>query len=272
MKEKKVTGLEPKVEDIRNARGPLLRHVKPFRKLVYNLLYPGVLGSMLFDLFDPVRLPSLTQVSLVLIAVLFMLDYLHMQFNLGADKSRNSRPLIDALIAIAYCFGYFTLSATTDEQFKSEHIGIYEAVSISFVFLALILALYYQIWASAKKSDKGGLYIAPGIAFVGALFLFIAPVSPDVLWLGVRVHTLLMIFVTLLTTIGYGIYVLIGARPNSLSEDKPIVIDIAVAVLFVVLSGLWIKFAPRRESVTSSQPTSARVAFTGEQHARSTAD
>ena len=33
----------------------LLRNKKGWKTLVYRLLYPGVLGSMIFDLLDPLR-------------------------------------------------------------------------------------------------------------------------------------------------------------------------------------------------------------------------
>src|SRR4030042_3495461 len=84
------------------------------RSLVYDLFYPGVLGSMIFDIFDPLRPGKIYKIPLFVIAITFMTDFFHMTNNLKAQTNQNSKPLInilkkstDAIIAAMFCLSYF---------------------------------------------------------------------------------------------------------------------------------------------------------------------
>jgi len=201
---------------------PLRKKPQNLGKFTYDLLYPGVLGSMLFDLFDPLRMSTPTKFALLFIGLLFVADYLHLRFNLKADHAEeDSRPFIDAIIAIAYCFGYFALSATTNEEFDRSRYQTYEIASLIFIGTALVLATYYQFWYPMPIHRRLGLFCPCGICVIGLVFVSLMSVGPNDRILGiVPTHIAPVIAATGLASLFYGCYVLQYARPISIGHPK----------------------------------------------------
>jgi len=119
---------------------------KAYSQLAYQLIYPGVLGSMIFDIADPMR--SFTTVTFisVLIALCFVVDYLHMTLNLCEDgvPSHKAAPFIDICIAFLFCFSYFSLSKTGIDNSSG---GTVEAFlrCLGFLLLGQAFIIFYEL-------------------------------------------------------------------------------------------------------------------------------
>ena len=82
--------------------------------LVYDLGYPGLLGSMLFDIVDPLRHLPFAGLGLAGIIFAYMIDYMHMTVDLKSpDEKRPLQIILDASIAIFFCLAYFFLTRVT---------------------------------------------------------------------------------------------------------------------------------------------------------------
>jgi hypothetical protein len=88
-------------------------NVEGWKELAYSLFYPGVLGSMIFDVLDPLRSRSWTMLALICIALAFATDFLHMVVDLEARKKETSKWWLDVIIAGIFCGSYFFLAHTT---------------------------------------------------------------------------------------------------------------------------------------------------------------
>lgn len=119
---------------------------KVYSHLAYQLIYPGVLGSMIFDLADPFRDFSLIWVISLLISVCFVVDYLHMNLNLCEDGTAPHKfgPFVDIIIAFLFCISYFSLS----------HAGVQDKVAVPidsyincllFLSIAHLLIILYEV-------------------------------------------------------------------------------------------------------------------------------
>ena len=226
----------------------LWKDAKAFQLLVYDLLYPGVLGSMIFDLFDPVRAPTETTASLLIIAIIFALDYLHMRFNIEATHSHNARPLIDAMIAFAFCFGYFALAATTNDQFNREYLRYYEVACFGFLLMGTLLANYYQGWSTASTKNKWIMAAAIAACLLALVVRWLLPISSDDEFWGRPAHRWWMILLTSIIGLTYGVYVLFVAKKTELRPHPPKGEDYFVTLICVVAFALWIFLAPGRHS------------------------
>lgn len=69
---------------------------------MYRLFYPGVLGSMIFDIADPLRPFQLARIGLLSIAIAFIVDFLHMTVDLNAEESDEAKPFLDGAIAFSF--------------------------------------------------------------------------------------------------------------------------------------------------------------------------
>jgi hypothetical protein len=144
-----------------------------WRGLTYSLLYLGILGSMLFDIFDPLRPRSLTQIALIAIGLTYVFDYLHLRFNLRADDDEcvHARPKLDLLIATLFCFSYFTLSETTSRDYDSQFFALHAFVSLAMLCVAVALAALYEVELSQlPKHRLFWLSALPGTGAVMCLF------------------------------------------------------------------------------------------------------
>ncbi|GEM_PF-2736812 len=89
---------------------------KSWSIFVFSLLYPGILGSIIYDISNLIRGShfdwfNITQLFIVLI---FISDYMHIYFDLNDElKFSNYRLIIDCLIPL--CFGAIYWSMTRED-------------------------------------------------------------------------------------------------------------------------------------------------------------
>lgn len=81
--------------------------------LVYNLIYPGVLGSMIYDCVQVARAPGpgnwfyFTQIFIV---ILYSTDYLHLYLDLRSqDRKRGAWLIADGLIPVLFGVAYWSM-------------------------------------------------------------------------------------------------------------------------------------------------------------------
>jgi hypothetical protein len=128
----------------------------------YNLLYPGILGSMLYDLIEGFRHPSfdwflITRITLV---SLYVLDYLHAYFDLGENRTQKRALSIAIDAALPLLFGYSYWSMTRE--------GL-RATGICLFIASVIIFLY-----PTPKELGGPSYLVGKILFVVATVVLIA--------------------------------------------------------------------------------------------------
>jgi hypothetical protein len=120
----------------------------PYHKVVYGLLYPGVLGSMLFDIFDPVRINQGSRWMLAPIGLAFIADFWHLNANLeGRLKSTRARQTADLLIATGFTLGYFIMSYLVTEKTNYQNGSTYlpESAWLCVAGLSLLSAVHLGI-------------------------------------------------------------------------------------------------------------------------------
>ncbi|HBE71389.1 MAG TPA: hypothetical protein DDW52_24850 [Planctomycetaceae bacterium] len=228
---------------------PLYNDTRVWSGFAYDLLYPGVLGSMIFDLLDPLRLASPLQLALLAIAVTFAVDYLHLRFNLGIPSAEgretNSRPTIDIMIASLFCLGYFTIAATTNENvFTGEPTAgvesVFQLFGLGFTAFALGFAAYYNFVVEREYdwTDAAGKLIpALILAGTGICAALCGPLGGT----SIAASTIVAAGI-------YAFYVLRWADQRTIAAkrfdaflDKLLFIAFAVVVVcWVVLSGNWV--------------------------------
>ncbi|MBI1730102.1 hypothetical protein HY229_04815 [Candidatus Acetothermia bacterium] len=175
---------------------------KPWSDFVYKLLYPGILGSMIYGLSDTLVHSSsfgwfsVAQLSIV---VLFVTDYMHIHNDLKVAKhGHNGKSgirgsfVLDAIIAIAFGVVYsFWQSTDKDMAFISlvivmGMILIYQCPrkwgetiyfigrSFPFVFslIAFIVVVFFPAWISVNAEVYQSLAIA-FISFCYAINVFV---------------------------------------------------------------------------------------------------
>jgi hypothetical protein len=95
-------------------------YLRGWKKLVYDLWYPGVLGSMIFDSLDPLRHWSVEKIGPGFIALAFVADFFYMKMDLKTEKKHEVRYVVyDAIVATCFCLAYFMLAGTTVSDRKS---------------------------------------------------------------------------------------------------------------------------------------------------------
>jgi hypothetical protein len=115
---------------------------KGWMLFVYDLLYPGILGSMLYDVSELLRGspgPIWFKVARSCIVLLYVMDYLHLQRDLRpADGRVGARVIIDALIPLFFAGVYWSM---TREDVRWVFAGL------TLIF-ALVLAYPRPKWAA----------------------------------------------------------------------------------------------------------------------------
>lgn len=105
---------------------------------MYRLFYPGVLGSMIFDIAEPLRPFQLARIGLLSIAIAFIVDSLHMTVDLNAEESDEAKPFLDGAIAFSFCFAYFALTRVTALSADESRFPFYCGLSLLLLALALL--------------------------------------------------------------------------------------------------------------------------------------
>lgn len=114
-----------------------LRDLRSWHKFVYGLVYPAVLGSMLYDILHVTsNWGSLQSVELSII-VMYCIDFLHLASDLGTDsfpKGTWRDTVFDALIALTFGIAYW--------QISDRHLG---AGYILLFIITLLFVLYNSV-------------------------------------------------------------------------------------------------------------------------------
>lgn len=101
---------------------------------VYDLVYPGILGSMIYDsssLLRDAHYIDWFYATQLLIVTLFALDYLHMSVDLAKDIKQSPWWLIvDGLIPLAFAVAYWSIT-------REDYSHLFTGLSVTF-FLKLI--------------------------------------------------------------------------------------------------------------------------------------
>ena len=141
-------------------------------KLAYQLIYPGVLGSMIFDLADPFRGVSMIWGCSLLIALCFVVDYLHLTLNLCPDGRATHwlQPIGDIVIALLFCLSYFAIARTAVSDFPADQILLSAQVCLALLLSAHVLIVVYDFF---MQKLRGLLDFAPMIASAGGLSVLV---------------------------------------------------------------------------------------------------
>ncbi len=145
-----------------------------FNQLAYQLIYPAVLGSIIFDLADPFRVMTEVRVVGFFICLCFIVDYLHMTLNLCKDGTSPYKygAAIDILIALLFCLSYFSLSRTTIPDFDENYLKTYLLYSLGYISLAHLVILLYEVPMNKIRNINIYEYIPLGISCTGLFVLF----------------------------------------------------------------------------------------------------
>jgi len=96
-----------------------------WKEFIYTLLYPGILGSMIYDvseLLRGTRTLDWFDSTRFLIVILYIVDYMHMSFDLCPNiKKRNKWFIVDALLPLLFGIIYWSM---TRENFTRLIIGL----------------------------------------------------------------------------------------------------------------------------------------------------
>ena len=93
-----------------------VRNKEAWHRLIYNLLYPALLGSMLYDIFSPSTVRSWNYVGQVVVVCIYLVDYLYLYTD-WMDQGYPNRlreVFWDGLVAILYrlSFGFIAARPT----------------------------------------------------------------------------------------------------------------------------------------------------------------
>lgn len=197
--------------------------------IVYELLYAGALGSMLFDLLDPLRSWDFVRLPLFVLVLAFVFDYWLLHVNLHAflkDKPHHRK--YNASIIILFTISYFCLShALTEEQrptfaktrmILGEHARWFMEVAtpgdearsvlgLMFLLVAITLVMRYNKDLPSKTKIEDALNLLPWMAsFFGMIITCILYESnkPNPLmaawWFNLTTGLLYIFYVCMLTS------------------------------------------------------------------------
>lgn len=167
-----------------------------FFTLAYKLIYPGILGSMIFDILDPLRENPFydgcnifwtffgpdrrAQICLIFI---FMLDFVHLFSDLRKISDKlykgfNFLPIFDITIALFFCISYFSLAQVRGDNpiLKLSTLCI---VSLTFLSLAFLCIYLYERHFTKDKTLPNVILIAPlGCSLAGIVCIMINECNP----------------------------------------------------------------------------------------------
>jgi hypothetical protein len=118
--------------------------------LVYNLFYPSILGSIIFDYVDPLRFGDTNRLFLLPVLLIFIIDYWHMKNNIHAHEgSKWGFRLIDIGVTLLFLVSYYTFSyAFTKTQTNNAlppHYASLLLKGLVLIVIALGLVLIYDL-------------------------------------------------------------------------------------------------------------------------------
>jgi hypothetical protein len=150
-----------------------------WKVFIYSLLYPGVLGSMIFDILDPMRPWVEIKIALIAIAVMFSMDFLHMKVDLKHKHNNGVLLLTDALIAILFSIAYFLLAQTTVYESRICSPTCTQCLlSLAFLAVTHLCIVFYEVPPTQTLVKRDFFRLLPfyicliaicGVAFSDAL-------------------------------------------------------------------------------------------------------
>ena len=157
--------------------------------VVYTLIYPGVIGSMVFDLLDPLRYSESSPDSLLpdhladwslLLGRLFLLcsfvvDYIHLRVILRPVAKTRTDHLLDLGIAATFCFAYFALgraSVAVSSEDLSHLLTKFCTFGHGFLAVSFILIFVYKDHIAKKSAAYLFSKALPAVAAGGLTFWF----------------------------------------------------------------------------------------------------
>nr|WP_321441763.1 hypothetical protein [uncultured Hyphomonas sp.] len=151
--------------------GAKLDFERAFSQLTYQLLYPGVLGSMIFNLVDPLRGFSPAWLCSIIICMCFVLDYLYLTLHLlPSGKAPNvAQAASDLVISLLFCCSYFAIARTSAEFVSEEMILASAKLSLGFLLSAQSVIFMYDV--VFKKSKRFIDFFHLMGSFSGLVFL-----------------------------------------------------------------------------------------------------
>ena len=130
--------------------------------LVYNLLYPGVLGSMIYDIAGFLRASQAFDwfaITKVLIVVLYATDYLHLRFDLKPARVASGEwAFLDAIIALLFAAGSLSMS-------RENLVGLF----VCLVIITLLFFVYHCPSAWLRVLYYSGKAVVVAVALAGLL-------------------------------------------------------------------------------------------------------
>lgn len=169
-------------------------HRSAWESYVYNMFYPGILGSMLFDLFkilDNITLLNWSWSAELLIAFVYSIDYFHLYRDLRPYLKHSTLfTFIDFSIALLFGVMYWLMS--------------FNKIVLSFFFikLTMLLMLVYPCPENLRpkkyKWSKVAVVSIMAISFI-ILFLVEIPMDQRAFWVMVSVSISYFIHVFIVT-------------------------------------------------------------------------
>lgn len=131
---------------------------KAWRELIYTLIYPALLGSMLYDIFSPSKMDSWQYASQVIIVCIYLVDYLYL-YNYWMDQGYPTKRLeiiVDGCVAVFYRLSFLLIN--------KDH------PTWATLLLGLVFFLYLFYEAARNKATKRFIIAALFISLVNLPF------------------------------------------------------------------------------------------------------
>jgi len=153
--------------------------------LVYNLLYPAILGSMLYDLFSPSVLEKWRFMSKILIALLYTVDYLHLYNDLNILPRLRSKTFsiaLDGIIALTFR-------------------AIFSLIILQKLWVPslLLFLIFFEFLVYNHRQKRPTTFLFPPVVFLLANFIFSFALS--------RYSSIWLFFMLLAIFLYYSVYV-----------------------------------------------------------------
>jgi hypothetical protein len=140
-----------------------------WRDLVYNLVYPGILGSMLFDIADPLRDYHPARWGLYFIVLLFVTDYWHLKHHLSNVIVHAGLIILDFAIVIGFAFSYFALTKVTAKDINPTDVLNYSLLSQCGLIGTFTFILAHDLLGQPKFRKADLLKVIPILVWAAGI-------------------------------------------------------------------------------------------------------
>ena len=133
-----------------------------WHNFTYRLVYPAVLGSMLYDALSLARHTDIVGWTKLSIVLFYCLDYLHLHADFASDHPNNARwqeTVLDLVVAILLGIAYWSMSR---EDYSS---------GLAWLILVSVLLLAYVLRPSRRNAREIGAYVILLLIAIGGWYL-----------------------------------------------------------------------------------------------------